>query len=217
MLKVDRVDNRPISDRAVEALKASLAAHRVDAVIFSDFRHGIFSRRTIPALTACLPAGALSVADSQVASRWGNILDFQGFDLITPNEMEARFALGDQDSTIRPLALELYKQARCKTLILKLGDKGIITYRAPNPDVRSFFTIDSFVTNFVDATGAGDALLAYATLSLVATRSAVVASILGSMAAGAICEREVNKPVTPRDILAKLSGVEKRASYSCAL
>ena len=36
------------------------------------------------------------VGDSQVASRWGNILDFSDFDHITPNEKEARFALGDQ-------------------------------------------------------------------------------------------------------------------------
>jgi rfaE bifunctional protein kinase chain/domain len=217
MLKVDRVDNRPISDRSLDALKASVASQRADAVIFSDFRHGIFSRRTIPALAGCIPAGALSVADSQVASRWGNVLDFQGFDLITPNEMEARFALGDQDSTIRPLALELYKQARCRTLILKLGDKGIITYRAPSHEVRSFFTIDSFVEKFVDATGAGDALLAYATLGLVATRCPVVASVLGSLAAGVICEREVNTPVTPKDLLAKLNTVERRVRYSCEL
>ena len=36
------------------------------------------------------------VADSQVASRWGNILEFQGFDLITPNEREARFSLASR-------------------------------------------------------------------------------------------------------------------------
>ena len=51
------------------------------------------------------------MADSQVASRWGNILEFKGFDLITPNEREARFALADQDSGVRPLAPELYEQA----------------------------------------------------------------------------------------------------------
>ena len=29
-------------------------------------------------------------------------------------------------------------------LILKLGERGIITYRAPSHEVRSFFTVDSF-------------------------------------------------------------------------
>ena len=45
--------------------------------------------------------GFFKVADSQVASRWGNITEFKNFDLITPNEREARFALADQDSGIR--------------------------------------------------------------------------------------------------------------------
>ena len=43
----------------------------------------------------------MKVADSQVASR-GNILDFKSFDLITPNEKEARFSMADQDSSVRP-------------------------------------------------------------------------------------------------------------------
>lgn len=214
MLKVDRVDSRPISDKILEQLKSSLLSSDIDAFVFSDFRHGIFSRRTIPQLTASLPRHGLRVADSQVANRWGNILDVQGFDLITPNEREARFALGDQDSVIRPLALELYKKARCKTLILKLGDRGIITYRADSDDVRSFFTIDSFAGNVLDPVGAGDALLAYSTLALVATGSTVIASILGSMAAAVACEHEGNNPVAPEDILKKLDAVEKQTQYT---
>ena len=51
----------------------------------------LFNRRTIPELVQALPEGCFRVADSQVASRWGNITDFQGFDLITPNEREAPF------------------------------------------------------------------------------------------------------------------------------
>src|SRR5262245_13410598 len=85
MLKVDKVDNRPISERALEHLKQSLAANQTDAVVFSDFRHGIFGRRAITDLACAIPPGALRVADSQVASRWGNILEFSGSDLITPN------------------------------------------------------------------------------------------------------------------------------------
>jgi len=214
MLKVDKLDNHPISGKVLEQLQASLASSQVDAFVFSDFRHGIFSRSTIPELVQCLPLGALRVADSQVANRWGNILDFEGFDLITPNEREARFALGDQDSVVRPLALELYKQARCKVLILKLGDRGTLTYRPHMDDMRAFFTIDSFVDQVVDAVGAGDALLAYTTLALIATKSAVIASVLGAMAAAVACEHDGNNPVAPEDVLKKLHAVEKRLQYA---
>lgn len=213
MLKVDKLDNRSISDRTLEDLMASLGSGNADAYIFSDFRHGIFNRRTIPELKKSVPTGALRVADSQVASRWGNILDFDGFDLITPNEREARFALGDQDSVVRPLALQLYKKARCKALILKLGDRGILTYRSVDSHPRAFFTIDSFVGRVVDAVGAGDALLAYATLSLVTSQSIVLASILGSMAAAVACEVDGNNPVAPEDVLKKLNVTEKQVQY----
>jgi bifunctional ADP-heptose synthase (sugar kinase/adenylyltransferase) len=214
LLKVDKVDNRPISEKIVAHFKTALEQADVDAYVFSDFRHGIFSRQTIPELTASLRPGPLRVADSQVASRWGNILDFHGFDLITPNEKEARFSLADQDSVIRPLALELYKRAECKTLILKMGERGIITYRAPSHNVRAFFTIDSFAGHVVDPVGAGDALLAYATLGLTATGSPVIASVLASMAAGVACEHDGNTPVGPSQVLDKINAVEKRVQFA---
>lgn len=214
LLKVDTLDNRSISDRIVEQLRQRVSRTKSDAVVFSDFRHGIFNRSTIPQLTSAIPAGAFRVADSQVASRWGNILEFQDFDLIAPNEREARFALGDQDSVVRPLALELHKRARCKTLILKLGDRGIITYRSDSPvDYRAFFTIESFADRVADAVGAGDALLAYATLAMVATKNDVIASILGSIAAGVECEHDGNWPVAPEQVSKKIDSLEKKVRY----
>lgn len=213
VIKVDKVDNRPISDRNLSLLKNILKASTADISVLSDFRHGIFNSRTIPELIGSLPEKTLKVADSQVASRWGNILDFQGFDLITPNEREARFSLGDQDSVVRPLGLELYKRANCRLLILKLGDRGTITFRDPSQEVRSFFTIDSFATRVVDPVGAGDALLAYSTLALFATKSEVIASILGSLAAAVACERDGNNTVSPNEVIEKLNSVEKATRY----
>ena len=217
LLKVDTLDNRSISERNVVRLKKQIKSSQADAVVFSDFRHGIFNRHTIPELTSAIPAGVFRAADSQVASRWGNILEFEDFDLITPNEREARFSLGDQDSVVRPLALELRRRSRCKTLILKLGERGIITYRYDSPvDYRAFFAIDSFVDHVVDAVGAGDALLAYSTLAMVATKNEVIASILGCMAAGVECENNGNWPVKPEEVKEKIHRVETRTQYSYA-
>jgi len=210
LLKVDSVDNLSISDKITDAFTKHIREVQGDAVVFSDFRHGIFNASTIPQLTRALPLKSLRGADSQVATRWGNIWGFRGCDLITPNEREARFALGDQDSIIRPLALDLYRKAGCKYLILKLGERGLITYRTPDPNVRSFFTLDSFAEHVVDPIGAGDALLAYATLSLVATGDPVIASTLGSVAAAMSCERDGNYPVEPTEMLERLQRLEKQ-------
>ena len=214
MLKVDTLDNRTISDEILDKLCNAVTQSPVDAVVFSDFRHGIFNRRTIPKLIAAISAGVYKVADSQVASRWGNITEFKGFDLITPNEREARFALGDQDSGVRPLASALYDAARCKTLILKLGERGVLTCSSSDhQSLDSFVVVDSFVERVVDAVGAGDALLAYATLSKLATGSDAVATILGSMAAACECEYDGNIPITPNDVRRKIESVERQANY----
>jgi len=215
LLKIDTLDNRSISDDIVAKLGKAVREVKADAVVFSDFRHGIFNRRTIPPLVEAIPPKTFKVADSQVASRWGNITEFQGFDLITPNEREARFALGDQDSGIRPLASALYDAAHCKTLILKLGERGVLTCRsADHESLDSFVVIDSFVDRVVDAVGAGDALLAYATLAKVATGSDAIATILGSMAAACECELDGNIPVTPAHVREKIDAVERQASYN---
>ena len=215
LLKVDTLDNRSISDPILETLCRAVSETSTDAVVFSDFRHGIFNRRTIPKLISSIPGDTFKVADSQVASRWGNITDFKGFDLITPNEREARFALGDQDSGIRPLASALYDAAECKILILKLSERGVLTCRSSDhTSLDSFVVVDSFVERVVDAVGAGDALLAYATLSRIATGSDAVATILGSMAAACECEYDGNIPITPDDVRHKIDVVERQANYS---
>lgn len=214
LLKVDTLDNRSISDEILERLAAAIRTEKSDALVFSDFRHGIFNRRTIPQLIAAIPQGVFRVADSQVASRWGNITEFKDFDLITPNEREARFALGDQDSGVRPLASVLYDTARCKTLILKLGERGVLTCRsADHESLDSYIVVDSFADRVVDAVGAGDALLAYATLGKLATGSDAVATILGSIAAACECELDGNVPVTPVNVMAKIDDIERQANY----
>jgi rfaE bifunctional protein kinase chain/domain len=214
LLKVDTLDNRSITDKQIEQLCDQIEKVDAEAVVFSDFRHGIFNRRTIPAMTSAIPASAFRVADSQVASRWGNILEFKGFHLLTPNEREARFALADQDTGVRPLAAKLHEEAECKTVILKLGDRGVMTCRrAKENDLRSFFVVDSFAQNVVDAVGAGDALLAYATLSLLTDESEVAASVLGSMAAALECECDGNIPIGRSDVLGRIDAVERRARF----
>jgi rfaE bifunctional protein kinase chain/domain/rfaE bifunctional protein nucleotidyltransferase chain/domain len=216
LLKIDTLDNRSISERILRTLAQQVSESPNDIVVFSDFRHGIFNRDTIPALIEAIPANTFRVADSQVASRWGNILEFSGFDLITPNEREARFALGDQDSVVRPLGLELYRQARCGTLLLKLGERGLMTFRSvpkSDEDVRAFFAVDSFAERVIDAVGSGDALLAYATLALFTTKNSVIASVLGSLAAAIECEHEGNVPVSRKDVVDKLYRFERFMNY----
>lgn len=214
LVKIDTLDNSSISDSKLEEFLDFIKDTKADVVIFSDFRHGIFNKRTIDELVMAIPNHVFKVADSQVASRWGNITEFQGFDLITPNEREARFALGDQDSGVRPLAARLYEAANCKNLILKLGEKGSITCSTSDfnsPDSAIF--VDSFADHVIDPVGSGDALLAYSSLAFAKGYSPAIASILGAIAAACECEVDGNIPIATHDVMKKIQQISEHASY----
>jgi len=216
LLKIDTLDNRPVSEDILQKLIDPIQHSAANAVVFSDFRHGIFNRMSVQALTRAIPDGVFKVADSQVSSRWGNITDFKEFDLITPNEREARFALGDQDSTVGRLSSLLWESSFYKNLILKLGNRGIFCANHNSDTKNSYFSIDSFANNVVDAVGAGDALLAYATLTMLASGSLVMTGIIGSLAAACECECDGNVPIMPENLMAKIESVEKKVNYNAS-
>lgn len=205
LVKIDTLDNSPIPEKLITKIAKDITSIKTDCVVFSDFRHGIFHKESIDTLSMAIPCNAFRVADSQVASRWGNITEFHEFDLITPNEKEARFALADQDSNIGRLITATKKAANCKNIIMKLGSKGAFFLNEDRP-----YSVDSFVDNVIDPVGAGDAFLAYATLTMLATKSLPMACIIGSIAAACECEIDGNLPVNPEQVLQKLQHLEGR-------
>jgi len=216
LLKVDRLDNLPVSQNILNQICKDLknSKNQFNAVIFSDFRHGIFNSLSIKPLCNSIPKLQFKIADSQVASRWGNIIDFKNFNLITPNEREGRFATADQDSTVGLLASKIQQKAKCKNLILKLGERGI--FCSTNKNVKNkYFSIDTFVDSkrLIDPVGSGDALLAYSSLTLLETNSLVAAGIIGSVAAACECELDGNIPIESKFVIEKLNAIEKQISY----
>ena len=216
LIRIDEVNNSSINEEQITKLLSKIKSSSCDGIILSDFRHGMFNKSIIPRILDSIPAGMLKVADSQVASRWGNILDFPNCDLITPNEQEVRFALADQDSVIRPLGTELMKKSGAKTLMLTLGARGMLTFRTDEKsgDRPSFFAIDALVReNIIDPVGSGDALLAYATIVQLKTGNEILASIIGTIAAGLACQKEGNVTITPTEIIDYLNKLEKLSEF----
>jgi sugar/nucleoside kinase (ribokinase family) len=100
-------------------------------------------------------------------------------------------------------------------MIMKLGERGSFTVLdETHKCMNSFFSIDSFANHVVDTVGAGDALLAYATLSMLSKGSEVIASICGTMAAACECEMDGNIPVKPGDVLAKIDSIERLTTFN---
>jgi len=209
LIKLDKVDNSPINQLSIQKITSYIKKIKADIVIFSDFRHGIFNQNTIQQFSDAINKKSIKVADSQLASRWGNISQFQKFDLITPNEKEARFTIGSQDSAVGYLAKAVLKTAKAKNIILKLGEKGILALDNNN----NYFSLDSFCGNLKDAVGAGDALLAYSSLVYFKSKSLFEASLIGSLAAACECEKEGNIPINIHEIKKKLIDIKNKINF----
>jgi len=204
LLKVDTVDNRPVSDEIFDQILDTITKIDYDIIVLSDFRHGIFTKEKIPILVKSIPKDKFKVADSQVASRWGNILDFKNFDLITPNEREGRFSLGDQESTVVNLTLELCRKSTAKNIILKLGSRGSMSASQNSTHSRGIFSVPALTNLATDPVGAGDALIAYSAVTLFLTGSIQSANLIGATAASLACEVEGNRPIAISSVFERL-------------
>jgi rfaE bifunctional protein kinase chain/domain/rfaE bifunctional protein nucleotidyltransferase chain/domain len=207
LLKVDELINNPITNSTLDKLIELLKKEKNQILVFSDFRHGIFNNQTLPKILDNVGHKVFKVADSQVASRWGNISDIKNFDLLTPTEKEARYSLFEQDTPIRNLVNNIQKKSKAKNIILKLGEKGLISLSKKKND---YIALDPFVNNLIDSSGAGDALLAYSSATLFKTKSLIIASIIGLLAASCKCEVQGNLPISINDIINKINEIEKK-------
>lgn len=209
LLKIDTVENNSINSSEINYL-CNKKFLNCDGVILSDFRHGIFNKINIKQIFKLIKKIKYKIADTQVASRWGNLTEFNNFDLVTPNEKEVRFALADQDTVLRPLGKLLMDKINCKNLFITLGSDGVISIRGKNYK-RSSFHLDSLVENLVDPVGAGDAFLSYSALSMVIENNDIASVIIGSIASKISCETFGNIPIGKDLVLAyldKLSDIE---------
>jgi rfaE bifunctional protein kinase chain/domain len=210
LIQVDYVDNGIIDKSNQHKISNLIKKTKSDCVVFSDFRHGMFNREIINSYSNLIPTGAIKVADSQVSSRWGNILDFKNFDILFPNETEARFALADQDSGIRNIGAQIIEKSNCKNLVLKIGDKGSMIFRNKGFYPKDFFPLDSFVSNKIDTIGAGDAYLAATTVFYTYTKNIVISSIIGNFAAAIACQQEGNIPISRDKIISFINSLNLR-------
>lgn len=94
-----------------------------------------------------------------------------------------------------------------------MSERGLFA-STNNKRIANYFSLDSFAKNISDPVGAGDALLAYSSLTLKVSNSLVAATIIGSIAAACECEIDGNEPINSSLVLKKMSEIEKQLNFS---
>jgi len=212
LFKVDEGTPLPADSRVDQQLaeRVLAAAENADAVIFADFGYGTITTGlldlVLPELRARVP-----ILSADVSGRQSNLTRFRNFDLLCPTEREVREIQHDFTSGIGAVVWNLLEATQARQAMITLGKQGLVTFdRTGLPDgarLRSEH-VPSLATDCVDALGAGDALLAAATLALAAGGSLQAAALIGSIAAAIEVQQVGNEPVTADQIREHLTGAQ---------
>jgi rfaE bifunctional protein kinase chain/domain len=182
-----------VEARLIDELERVVANYQ--GIIVSDFNYGVLTERVIDTLTRLARDHSLILAaDLQCSSQIGDIRKFRGYDLLCPNEREARISLHNQDAGLEWVANELLDTTQTKNLILKLGSAGFLAYARSGTPFRSQH-FPALIANPLDVVGAGDSLLAMATTGLCCGLDIMESAALGACVAALAVQTMGNVPV----------------------
>ena len=177
--------------------KFSGIAENLDVLILSDFSYGILSPQVVERILAIAKDHDIFVsADSQSSSQIGNIGKFKNIDLISATEREARLELKDNTSGLVVVAEGLRRELKSTNLLLKMGADGVlISAQDEKGQMLPTDEIPAINGNPVDTSGAGDSMLAGASLALASGSTIYEAALIGAVLAGIQVGRLGNVPI----------------------
>jgi rfaE bifunctional protein kinase chain/domain len=198
LARIDRLDRAPVIGEVQRAIVTHLEAlvPQIDAVLISDYRTGGASKAVVTAsLRLARRHGKLATVDSQ-----GNLHKFSGFDLVKCNQHEAEAVLGQtlsNEDDFREAQQQLLAELEVQAILITRGPDGMSLMGRDQPYAR---IPAANVSEVFDVTGAGDTVIAVATLALAAGLDLLSAAYLANYAAGLVVRKLGNATATPAEL-----------------
>jgi rfaE bifunctional protein kinase chain/domain len=205
LLKISHLSQDVVSDTIQNQIinEFEKIAPDTDLLILSDFSYGVLTKEVTTKLIKIAKLNGLVIAaDSQTSSQLGDLSQFANVDLITPTETEARLELKDQKSGLAVIADKLRSKINSQSIIIKLGADGLVINGVKlDGTLLSLDALPAFNQNPIDVSGAGDSLLAAASLAITIENNLAKASLIGSLAAAIQIGRVGNIPIEKEKII----------------
>jgi rfaE bifunctional protein kinase chain/domain len=160
MLRVSHLHQDAIAlslqDRIFEKLLSVIK--NIDLIVFSDFNYGCLPQSLVNKITDLASDNGIKiVADSQSSSQIGDISRFNGMDMITPTEREARVSTRNHEDGLVVMCEKLKRLSNAKHILLKLGSEGLLVHtEASGQEEWTTDRICALNTSPKDVSGAGD-------------------------------------------------------------
>jgi rfaE bifunctional protein kinase chain/domain len=187
-----RLDNETTADlgyedehRLVLAVQAYIAQEKPQVIIFEDYNKGVLTAQVIQRITGlCKVHGILTAVDPKRK----NFFSYREVDIFKPNLKEVHEGLNLLEAPVTQARMDEMDAALRETLghrisFITLSEKGV--YYAEDGRSR---IIPSHLRNIADVSGAGDTVIAVASLVYAATRDMELAAEVANIAGGLVCE-----------------------------
>lgn len=192
----DDIDER-IEDLLLEALERTIP--RAGAVVLSDYAKGTLTPRVIAKAIELAHAQSVPVLADPKLRRYRL---FRGIRLLTPNLGEAERFTGiaiQSEADIAAAAGSLLRALACDAVLITRGEQGMSLFENGSPPLH----IPTFAREVYDVTGAGDTVIATASLALATGASLALAAELANRAAGIVVGKLGTAVVLPEELLAR--------------
>jgi rfaE bifunctional protein kinase chain/domain len=172
-------------DRLLYAVENFIAAENPAAVILEDYNKGVLTPRVIERIIdLCKKQGILTAVDPKRK----NFFAYAGIDIFKPNLKEVKDGLQVLEDTVslpllKDMHLQLQDKLRHRVSLITLSEKGVF-YQHEN----KAGLIPTHIRNVADVSGAGDTVIAVATLVFAATGDAKLMGEMANIAGGLVCE-----------------------------
>ncbi|HEU4469749.1 MAG TPA: PfkB family carbohydrate kinase [Flavisolibacter sp.] len=172
-------------ERLIELFEQFVENERPDVVILEDYNKGVLTEAAIRVIISiCRKAGIITAVDPKRK----NFFEYKRVDIFKPNLKEAKEALNFLFTDVNYLLLqdihrELSNLLHHGTSFITLSEKGVF-YQ----NTEASALIPSHLRNIADVSGAGDTVIAVASLVYAATKNVHLMAEIANIAGGLVCE-----------------------------
>jgi rfaE bifunctional protein kinase chain/domain len=189
MLRLDSETTKDLSpedeDKLIFQVDKYLREEKPQVMIFEDYNKGVLTTRVLSEVIAlCEKAGVVTAVDPKRK----NFFSYEGVTIFKPNLKEVKEGLNLLLDDVRlpilqNIHLQLARKLRHHISLITLSEKGVFFQEGEQADI-----IPSHVRNIADVSGAGDTVIAVASLVYAVTKDIRLMASIANIAGGLVCE-----------------------------
>ena len=172
-------------DRLLYAFENYIAAESPHVVILEDYNKGVLTENVIgKIISLCKKHNILSAVDPKRK----NFFAYKGVDIFKPNFKEVKDGLNILTdsinlSVLKDMHLLLQDKLNHKISLITLSEKGVFYQQDNNAGI-----LPTHIRSIADVSGAGDTVIAVASVVFAATGDAKLMAEVANIAGGLVCE-----------------------------